>query len=271
MSRTHDPSTPNNSTLHYSLRDYWELARLAFRRQRSEEDYRTFQRYQAGLLFRYLKVWNISLDGERVLDLGSGIGGYSVQLLEQGADVYSVDLMLPTERIGNPVVGNGLSLPLADGSFDFVFCASLIEHVAEPERLIDEIARVLRPGGYCYLSFPPYFSPRGGHEYAPWHYLGERWALRISRGRNDVAPWVHDLYRLSDEPDSFAALYEDWGLYPLTIGKVRRLLDPSSLSVLDISTRYLSLNPVRWPLIGEILTWHVQFLLQKPEPESRCA
>lgn len=255
--------------LRYRWRDYRNLAHLALRRQRSEEDYRAFQRFQASLLFRYLDFWGVRLSGVRMLDLGSGIGGYSALMVEKGAQVYSLDLMSPTEKFGSAVIGNALALPLDREAFDFVFCASLIEHVAEPERLLDEIERVLRPGGRCYLSFPPYYSPRGGHEYAPWHYLGEKWALRLSRGRDDVAPWVHDLYRLADAPNSFAELYDDWGLFPLTIGKVERLIEPTSLTILDLSTRYLSVNPARWPVIGEVLTWHVQFLLEKPPSPGR--
>jgi hypothetical protein len=41
-----------------------------------------------------------------------------------------------------------------------------------------EMVRVTRPGGTVFLSFPPWFSPWGGHETSPWHYLGGRLARR---------------------------------------------------------------------------------------------
>jgi 2-polyprenyl-3-methyl-5-hydroxy-6-metoxy-1,4-benzoquinol methylase len=41
----------------------------------------------------------------------------------------------------------GEALPFEDGSFDLVYCCDVIEHVADPGRLVAESARVLRPGG----------------------------------------------------------------------------------------------------------------------------
>src|SRR4029077_14954625 len=44
-------------------------------------------------------------------------------------------------------VGRGEELPFSDGSFDLVYCCDVLEHVAEPERLIAEASPVLRAGG----------------------------------------------------------------------------------------------------------------------------
>jgi hypothetical protein len=41
-----------------------------------------------------------------------------------------------------------------------------------------EMVRVTRPGGTIFLSFTPWLSPHGGHETAPWHYLGGHLARR---------------------------------------------------------------------------------------------
>ena len=42
----------------------------------------------------------------------------------------------------------------------------------DPMGLIEEMIRVTRPGGLVYLSFTNWYSPWGGHEMSPWHYLG---------------------------------------------------------------------------------------------------
>jgi SAM-dependent methyltransferase len=42
---------------------------------------------------------------------------------------------------------DGTTIPLPDGSIDAVYCKQVIEHVREPDRLLAEVARVLRPGG----------------------------------------------------------------------------------------------------------------------------
>ena len=248
--------------------DYVGLWQVSRRRRRSEEDYREFQAFQARQLLNYLAQRGVVTEGQLLLDLGSGIAGYSWEFARQGARVVSVDLVHPNqlhvERI-SPVRGSAMAIPLQDESVDIVFCASLIEHVAEPGRVLIEIERVLKEGGFSYISFPPYFSPMGGHEFAPFHYLGERLALRLIRRRAVVPDWIRQLYNVPEESHSFSDLYRGWGLYKMTIRKFRRLLLNTGLVCLNTSTRYMPISFVHWPLLGEVLTWHAQFLLTKPK------
>jgi SAM-dependent methyltransferase len=246
--------------------DYVTLWKLARRRLRSEEDYRELQRFQSTILWKYLQRNGIELKGKDVLDLGSGIGGYSVEMARRGAHVLSVDLVRPSNPLTEDhdlIVANALAIPLHRESVDFVFCASLIEHVFDPARLLSESERILRRGGHCYLSFPPFYSPVGGHEYSPWHYLGERRALRLSRGPQRFPEWVGGLYEVSDEPDSFSHTFGSWGLYRMTIAQAKRLIAGTDYETINLSTRYLPVSAVRWPILGEVLTWHAQFLLKK--------
>ena len=50
------------------------------------------------------------------------------------------------------------------------------------------MVRVTRPGGTVYLSFTPWLSPWGGHETAPWHYLGGSRARRRYRRQHGREP-----------------------------------------------------------------------------------
>lgn len=247
------------------LHDFRNLWRLAIRRKRSEQSYREFQAFQAGLLIRYLEEHGVGFAGSALLDLGSGLGGYSREFAARGARVFAVDLTPP--RVHGPglrrIQASAGAVPLRDASMDLVFCASLIEHVPRPEEILGEIERVLKPGGTAYVSFPPYYSPLGGHEYAPFHYLGEKISIRL-RGRRKVPDWVRSLYPVRGDAESFAELFTGWGLFKMTIRKFRRLLRASRLRCLDMSTRYLPVSFIRWPWIGEVLTWHAQFLLRKP-------
>lgn len=121
----------------------------------------------------------VPLAGARVLDLGSGHGGAGAALAAGGAWVTSLDA---SPRGGvRPVVGDAARLPFADGAFDGVVCANLLEHVPSPPAVLAEAARVLRQGGWLYLSWTPWYGPLGGHEYSPWHYLGVRPARAIGR------------------------------------------------------------------------------------------
>lgn len=249
-------------------RDYLDLYQAAANRLRSEDAYRNFQALQAQLLVRYMQSYGVQLRDQLLVDLGSGLGGYSLLFQQQGARVISLDLMADKVRLQGSyqaVSASAQAVPLAGDSIDIVFCASLIEHVPDPAQALREIRRILVPGGICYLSFPPFYSWRGGHEYAPYHYLGERAALRIvGRGAEKYHPdRLQEIYQVSETPDSFAGIYTDWGLYVMTVNKARQLIAQTPFTLLDMSTRYMPLSFIRWPLVGEVLTWHAQFLLRK--------
>jgi 2-polyprenyl-6-hydroxyphenyl methylase/3-demethylubiquinone-9 3-methyltransferase len=100
--------------------------------------------------------------GRRALDLGCGGGLLAEELARLGCAVTGVDPSAPSIAVarahaagaGLPIeyhVAAGEALPFADASFDLVCCCDVLEHVADPERVIAETARVLRPGGvYCF-------------------------------------------------------------------------------------------------------------------------
>lgn len=49
-------------------------------------------------------------------------------------------------------VGDSMDLPFSDPQFDVVTCTHIYEHVPDAQRLLEEILRVLRPGGFCYFA-----------------------------------------------------------------------------------------------------------------------
>lgn len=223
------------------------------------EDYLAWQRFQAEyVVWAYLRNKIVApLADFCVLDLGSGYGGYSQLLAEKVRLVVGLDDAMPPQVPSIPgrlafVRADAAAAPFEDGAFDLVVCSSLLEHVPDPRKLLGEIVRLLKPGGWCYLSFPPYYSPWGGHQFAPFHLLGERAAIRIYRLRHPEKAQC-----------SYATAFGTWGLYKRTIRDTRRLLREFPLQVRDISGRWLPVNTAKWPLVGEFFTWHVQFLLQK--------
>ena len=94
----------------------------------------------------------------RVLDLGCGGGLMSELYAAHGATTFVVDPSLRSlaaarrdtdTRAEHPryLAGRGESLPFADGSFDAVCVADVLEHVSDLNRVLDEGVRVLKPGG----------------------------------------------------------------------------------------------------------------------------
>jgi SAM-dependent methyltransferase len=137
------------------------------------------------------------LDGAHVLDVGGGPGYFADAFAAAGAHYGAVDAdageLAAAGRPGtNTLLASGLNLPVADGAVDVCFSSNVLEHVPDPERMGEEMLRVTRPGGTVVLSWTTWFSPWGGHETSPWHYLGgrraaDRYARRHGRRpKNDV-------------------------------------------------------------------------------------
>jgi 2-polyprenyl-3-methyl-5-hydroxy-6-metoxy-1,4-benzoquinol methylase len=99
--------------------------------------------------------------GRRVLDAACG-EGYGLALLQAagaasvaGIDVDSATVAHARERYKLDVVEADIGqLPFAGGDFDLVTSFETIEHVADPERALDELARVLGPDGLLMVSTP---------------------------------------------------------------------------------------------------------------------
>jgi SAM-dependent methyltransferase len=95
--------------------------------------------------------------GQRVLDLGCGLGEEIAMLAERG--VYAVAIDVSAEHKTNGVrfiQGDVLHLPFATHSFDALLDRGCFAYVPEPARAAyaDELARVLRPGGHLLLNAP---------------------------------------------------------------------------------------------------------------------
>jgi len=85
------------------------------------------------------------------LDYGSGIGKYR-NYIEPIAEKYSTFDYSP--QSGADILGQAQSSPYEDCSFDTLFCTQVLEHVEAPWKVVNEMFRILRPGGYCIVTAP---------------------------------------------------------------------------------------------------------------------
>ena len=131
--------------------------------------------------------------GDRVLDMGCGGGRHAFELYRRGARVVALDMdgeelkgvadmfaalqpEVPAAAGAQAVRGSAYGLPFADGSFDKIIAAEVLEHLPEDTQAMSELARVLKPGGriavtvprwlpekVCWALSQDYHSNEGGH------------------------------------------------------------------------------------------------------------
>jgi SAM-dependent methyltransferase len=131
-----------------------------------------------------------TLADKTVLDVGGGPGFFGRAFREAGARYIGVELQVPTDHIPETfaVSASGTELPILSNTIDIVYCSNVFEHVADPWSMAQEMIRVARPGAVVYISFTPWFSPWGGHETAPWHFLGGEYARARYRRTHSADP-----------------------------------------------------------------------------------
>jgi SAM-dependent methyltransferase len=198
----------------------------------------------------------VDLDGATILDVGGGPGYFRAAFEAAGATYLALDADVGElsglgEVARGTVIGSGMQLPFRDACLDVCYSSNVLEHVPEPWSMAREMVRVTRPGGTVFISYTVWFGPWGGHETAPWHYLGGARARR------------RYLEHHGHEPKN---RYGE-SLFPLTVAAgLRWAREQQSADVVDLSPRY---NPwwSRWllrvPLVREVVTWNLVIVLRK--------
>lgn len=139
--------------------------------------------------------------GKRVLDLGCRYGALT-RAYADGNEVVGVDVdrdaLAEAAKLGIETQWADVEepLPFDDESFDVVVAGELIEHLREPERLVAEARRVLRPGGTLAASVPNFFRLRNrlamlfgrplDHDPTHLHVFAPRDVERLVAGYEDV-------------------------------------------------------------------------------------
>ena len=196
------------------------------------------------------------LGGALLLDVGGGPGYFRDAFQSAGATYIALDSdvgeLAGAGDVGaGTVIGSGMQLPFADDSVDVCYSSNVLEHVPAPWRMAQEMVRVTRPGGLAFISYTTWFGPWGGHETAPWHFLGGHRARRRYAARQG-----HEPKNIFGE-SLFAVTVAD-GL------RWARLQEDAD--ILHLIPRY---NPwwsrwlVRVPVVREVVTWNLVLVLRK--------
>ena len=225
-----DSDMPDGAAFHESIASGWSAGyvRSGFKRRLS--------------CFRSVLDRNVTIN-QSWLDLGCGSGVLTKELLDRGALVVAVDASPGMLKEANTYVGAKRVPPptwircdvqklteLADCEFDGVLCSSVVEYVDNPDALLIEAARVLRPSGRLVISLPPTWSA-----IRTVQKVVRRVALRFRRDRyrylavsrfevvpSELREWLYDFGFTLESVTSFD---------PVLPRIIRSLLRPSLLIV----------------------------------------
>ena len=112
--------------------------------------------------------------GAAVLDIGFGNGITASVFAERGAHVSGLEvspelLSFAKDYLKSKNISADLALyegnlfPFDDGTFDYIYSVSVLEHVSDSGAVMKEAYRVLKPGGRFYLAFPNRWNPKETH------------------------------------------------------------------------------------------------------------
>jgi SAM-dependent methyltransferase len=137
----------------------WNLAQTAGITGRGEDDLRRFDELYLGF-YPYLESYlPVDFGGKKVLEVGLGYGTLGQLIASRNADYYGADIaegpVANMRRrlawLGRPedhaVQASVLELPFADATFDYVYSIGCLHHTGDLERSVQEVHRVLVPGG----------------------------------------------------------------------------------------------------------------------------
>lgn len=185
------------------------------------------------------------VEGKTVLDLGCGDGALTRLICKKKTKVIGVDNqelglkfakeILDKEKLkAELILADVCDLPLADNSADFVVASEVIEHIREPEKLVKEIYRVLKPCGKAIITTPYRLTekPMDQYHYREF-YPGEMREMFLS--------YFNDIEIIETHPALWFCFYGHWLRLPIirNIHKLRSI--PKYL--VNFSALYLKRNP----------------------------
>jgi SAM-dependent methyltransferase len=258
------------------------------------EDINSYDRYYFGYQYGlgseyivpYLKSKGIELSGARICEIGCGESGVLAALAEEGAaEVVGIDIrdlaIESSQKIFDAIGTKGefaihnitTQAPPEKwrGHFDLVLLRDVIEHLEETELSLRHVMDFMKPGGWLYVVFPPYYSPFGAHQ----HLLDNTMAKLpyIQLFPDGIFTKAYKNARLQIDVEEVSSLRK----IRLTISKFRRAIKNALLELVDEQLYFLrpvfklkfGLPPVKAnllkhiPGLRELAALEASYLLKK--------
>lgn len=238
-----------------------------------------------------LAVEGVTIKGARVLDLGAGLGKLSVEVALRGGYPIAVEpgegfSEIVQERLrlagrGGVVAAVGEHLPFQDGVFDVVVSLQVLEHVTNPYLVLQEAFRVLKPGGFFFLTCENYLSFWEAHYRVAWlPLLPKPLGAAYLRFRGRSPEFLERSVTYTTRP-GVRRMLKRCGFISMREREVRFFLNaPSQInttwkrSVAIVMLRVMSVEmlsrvAIRLQRVTQLFSSGIVEVLRKPEPESK--
>lgn len=235
----------------------------------------------------YLKHTNLDemFNNKVVLDIGCGAGGKTIYYASKGVKkIVGVEILgkykSEAESLAKKygmedkfefVCADASKTPFEDETFDTIIMNDAMEHVDEPEKVLDECYRILKKNGKLYLNFPPYNHPYGAHLSDA---IGMPWVHVFFNERTLIGTYkelVKDLPDGKDRIEFRISKKSDGSEYfsyinKMTIKRANKILNNSKFNIEYYSEeplRNIFKYPARLPVLKEFLVKMVVCVLKK--------
>jgi len=240
---------------------YLKLFFLAINRKKTRAHYFKFQLFQAQKVVKnFIKFTTAQKRlNKSVIDFGCGEGAYALALSKYFKRVKAIDEFIDLKK--NKHLYRNINIKLIkkpllgykDNCVDFIFCASVVEHIPKNNlpKFFSSLNLNLKMGGMLYLSFPPFLSPIGGHHTAPFHYLPDNIAFRLT--------YLFKKRKII----SYNKMFGSWGLYKTDIKSVKENLVLNGFEVIKVQSRFM---PKFYNFLfsnNNFFNWHCEIIAKK--------
>ena len=215
-------------------------------------NYQLMREYFAQILImeidEFMPLWN-----KKVLDVGGARGEFcKIVSDKRKCDATNLEPYPGKDVWHKTKIAFADNMPFDDDEFDLVICRGVLEHIPieKQQQSVNEMYRVTKTGGICYIMIPPWYNPHAGHSLKPFHIFPFK-----------LAKFLRQLFfRNKINGNSF----EEAGLYPITFKRMLKMISTSGFNVVATKDTHFRLHFLtRIPVIREIAVPSAVFILAK--------